>query len=150
MTGLKRSGIVTGVALVAMAGAALSQSEPSAPATPWLSGVTLDKLEATRLHPLFSPSRQPPVADEPVVDVAPVIASVSETSPSAPEIKLVGIISISGNRQALLQDPASGQIHRLKDGDRLQNWVVSIVDNRTVKLEQNGQRQDYRMFAPTQ
>ncbi|EPE95150.1 hypothetical protein [Rhizobium grahamii] len=149
MNGRPGFGIVAGVALLAMAGAALPQSEPSAPA-PWLSGVSLEKLEATRLHPLFSPSRQPPVPDEPVVVAAPVVASVSEASTSAPEVKLVGIISIGGNHQALLQDPASGQIHRLKSGDRLQNWVVSIVDNRTVKLEQDGRRQDYRMFAPSQ
>jgi len=75
---------------------------------------------------------------------------MSEASPVLPEIRLVGIVSTGGSHQALLQDPASGEIHRLKSGDKLQNWVVSIVDNRTVKLEQNGQEQNYRMFAPTQ
>ncbi|MBB3396514.1 hypothetical protein [Rhizobium sp. BK068] len=149
MNGRARLGTATGVIVLAMVQAALSQSEPDT-AAPWLSGVTLDKLEATRLHPLFSPLRQPPVIDEPVVETAPVVASISEASASPPEMKLVGIISASGKRQALLQDPASGQIHRLKSGDRLQNWVVSIVDNRTVQLEKNGQHQDYRMFAPTQ
>ncbi len=148
MTARAISTVLAMATMLAVAGTALPQSAPDMPA-PWLSGVTLEKLEATRLHPLFSPLRQPPVADVPAVEAAPVVTA-QETSSSPPQVKLVGIILTSGSRLALLQDPASGQIARLKSGDKLQNWVVSIVDNRTVKLEQNGQRQDYRMFAPSQ
>ena len=149
MTCLARIGVAAGVAILSITSIALSQTETEQPA-PWLSGVTLEKLQTTRLHPLFSPSRQPPVVEAPVAQPAPAVASMSEASPVLPEIRLVGIVSTGGSHQALLQDPASGQIHRLKSGDKLQNWVVSIVDNRTVKLEQNGQEQNYRMFAPTQ
>lgn len=150
MTVLSDSRLSVLIAVLFFAGPASSQS-PSPDEVPWLQGATLDRLEATRLHPLFTPTRQPPVVDETVDTPAPVVAADVETVPDAPpELKLVGIISTTDSRQALLQDAASGQIHRLKDGEKYRNWNLSIVDSRTVAFEQSGRRQDYKMFLPIQ
>ncbi|KOF12409.1 hypothetical protein AC244_34485 [Ensifer adhaerens] len=147
MTALSDARLSVLIAVVLFAGPASSQS-PSPDEAPW---ATLDKLEATRLHPLFTPTRRPPVVDEAVDTPAPVAAADVETVPDAPpQLKLVGIISTTDSRQALLQDAASGQIHRLKDGEKYRNWNLSIVDSRTVAFEQSGRRQDYKMFLPIQ
>lgn len=140
---------VIAVALL-LAGTASSQS-PSSDEDPWLRGVSLDRLEATRLRPLFTPARQPSTVSETVDTPAPVAATNVEIVPDAPpELKLVGIISTADSQQALLQDAASGQIHRLKDGEKFQNWNLSIVDSRTVAFEQSGRSRDYKMFLPLQ
>lgn len=150
MTLLSDSRVSALMAVLLFAEPASSQS-PSPDEVHWLQGATLDRLEATRLHPLFTPTRQPPVVDETVDTPAPVAAADVETVPDAPpELKLVGIISTTDSRQALLQDTASGQIHRLKDGEKYRNWNLSIVDSRTVAFEQSGRRQDYKMFLPIQ
>lgn len=150
MTHLPASRLSVIAVVLLLAGAASSQS-PSSDEVPWLQGVSLDRLEATRLRPLFTPARQPATVSETVAAPEPVAATDVEIVPDAPpELKLVGIISTADSQQALLQDAASGQIHRLKDGEKFQNWSLSIVDSRTVAFEQSGRSRDYKMFMPLQ
>lgn len=112
-----------------------------------LSGLSLESLSATRMLPLFTPSRTAPAIPEEqiepeVVEVEPMV----EPDQPPPALTLVGIVLTSTTKTALLLDPGSNQVHRLAPGDEYEGWSLSIVDARSIELRSGERVEGLKMF----
>lgn len=123
---------------------------PDTPAVPNpFFSVGLESLEATRLAPLFTPSRTAPsVEPEPEPEAAPVEAEVAvESEPTPPELKLIGIVRAGSEEVAILSDPSTAEVQRLRPGEEVQGWTLRIVDTQTVELKSGDQSHTLTMFT---
>jgi hypothetical protein len=112
-----------------------------------LSALDLESLGATRTMPLFTPTRSPPAVQEPVAEpvfVEPQIVVAPEPVP--PALRLVGLVVTDSEQMALLADPATGMVHRLRAGDSYEGWILTIVDGRTVAFSNEGREHLLTMF----
>ncbi len=146
---------------IAAAGAAGQEAAPAEPdeaappgASPNpLSSLDLESLSATRELPLFTPSRTPPLVEEPPPPepepepVEPEI--VEEADPEPPPLELIGIVVTEAEQVVLLMDQSTGEVQRIRPGDEFEGWTVSIIDSRTVELESEGNFQTLTMFTGT-
>jgi hypothetical protein len=119
-----------------------SEAEPSSSGNP-LRGVPLSALSATAERPIFSPSRRPPpvaVAPTPVLIVPP---APSAKEPDRPLLTLLGTIIGSPQDIAVLTDPATQDVVRLRIGQDHAGWLLHSVrpgaatfekDHRTATL----------------
>jgi hypothetical protein len=122
-----------------------------APPAPALSnpvaGQTLDDLSAARERPLFSPDRRPPLAATPPAGPPPP-RTAAAPAPSAPDIRLFGIVTGREVRHAVIG--ASGdRILRLKVGDAVGGWSVSAIERRQVTLTLGAQSVTLSLFSGT-
>jgi hypothetical protein len=105
-----------------------------------LSKIPLTALTATRERPLFSASRRPPALAiqtiaQPVQDPAPA----PPAPPEPPPLKLIGTILSPATSVALLKDPASQAVTRLRVGEATFGWRVKTVSLRSVVVEKGEQ-----------
>jgi general secretion pathway protein N len=105
-----------------------------------LSKIPLSALTATRERPLFSASRRPPALAiqtiaQPVQDPAPA----PPAPPEPPPLKLIGTILSSATSVALLRDPATQAVRRLRVGEATFGWRVKTVSLRSVVVEKGEQ-----------
>ena len=98
-----------------------------------LWAIPLNRLTATREHPLFAPTRLPP----PVVAVAkPASAPVAPPRPIEPEkpqLSLLGTIA-GREKMGLFINSASKTVVRLKAGENHKGWILRDVRPRQVEL----------------
>jgi hypothetical protein len=98
-----------------------------------LWAIPLNRLTATREHPLFAPTRLPP----PVVAVAkPAPAPVAPPRPIEPEkpqLSLLGTIA-GREKMGLFIDSASKTVLRLRAGENHKGWILRDVRPRQVEL----------------
>lgn len=105
-----------------------------------LWSVPLSALTATRDRPLFTPSRRPP---------APAVANVPMARPAAPaapppavqdRLALVLVGTIAGNSDgiAILMEPDTKAIVRLRVGEAHSGWILRSVQSREASLENAG------------
>lgn len=100
-----------------------------------LWSIPLMSLTATREHPLFAPSRQPP----PVATLArpaevPAAAPPKPPEPEKPQLSLLGTVAGPGERIGLFLDSASKSVLRLKAGENHLGWTLRTVRPRQVEL----------------
>lgn len=114
--------------------------------------LSIEELTATRERPLFAPDRRPP-APEPVVVVEPepadvIIASVDPVDVEPPSARLIGVMILSADRKtAILRDETTGTVHRLRSGEELDGWTVTIEDATSITLAGFGETYRRKLFA---
>lgn len=107
---------------------------------------TLRGLKAARERPLFSPSRRP---QKPApTPVAQVVAPVAVPPPSAPALRLIGIVQDPENAAGLVRR-GSGPTLVLRAGDPIDGWSVSEIGPAHLTIRLGDQVQTYRLFAAT-
>jgi len=121
--------------------------EPRASLNP-LSALDLESLAATRTLPLFTPTRSPPVVEQAIVPEAVVVEPeiMAAPEPVPPVLRLVGPVMTEAEQVALLAEPATGMVHRLRPGESYDGWTLEIIDGRTVAFSNEGREHVLTMF----
>ncbi|MCJ2011905.1 hypothetical protein [Methylobacterium sp. J-076] len=106
----------------------------------------LPALKAARERPLFSASRRPqkpaPAA------VAQVVAPVAAPPPTAPALRLIGIVQDPESAAGLVRR-GSGPTLVLRTGDMIDGWSVSEIGPAHLTIRLGDQVQTHRLFAAT-
>ncbi|MCG5234867.1 hypothetical protein [Xanthobacter oligotrophicus] len=110
-----------------------------------LWSLPLERLEATRARPLFSPSRRPPATAE--APPPPPPAAPMAAAPARPRVTLIGTVVGLGDAYGIFLDPASNAVLRLRTGESFEGWVLRSVSVRDALL-QNG-RNSVVLALPT-
>ncbi|MDI4659050.1 general secretion pathway protein GspN [Xanthobacter autotrophicus] len=116
-------------------GSAGSRLQAAVPRGNPLWSLPLDRLDATRARPIFSPTRRPPTAIEappPAAPTAPV-----PVAPARPRVTLIGTLVGQSDAYGIFLDPASNAVLRLRTGETHEGWVLRSVSVRDALL-QNG------------
>jgi hypothetical protein len=104
--------------------------------------IPLSALTATRDRPLFSVSRRPPalaVQLAPPPPQAPNPAPAALAPPERPALKLIGTIVSPTTGVAMLRDPATRAVTRLREGEATSGWRLKTVKLRSVIVEKGEQ-----------
>jgi general secretion pathway protein N len=102
---------------------------------------TLDRLSATREHPLFSPTRRPP----PPPPIARVEAPPPPPPPPPPNVVLIGVVMDSEETRAVVR--ATDRILRLQIGDDVGGWKVAQIDSRKLVLSLDERFATFMLFS---
>jgi hypothetical protein len=114
----------------------------SAPQSP-LASEPLDRLSATREHPLFSPTRRPPPPPPPVVHTA----EPPPPPPPPPSVTLSGVVMDGDEFRAIIRTgPAAGTM-RVRVGDDIGGWKVAQIEARRLVLVLDDRVATFSMFA---
>lgn len=103
-----------------------------------LWAIPLSSLSNTRDHPIFSPSRRPPPVAVPPVVVARQPAA-EPVKPAPPQLQLLGTLTGTSAAIAVMVASATGNIVRLKIGEKYDAWVLRTVERRAVTLQMGDQ-----------
>ncbi|MFG1377109.1 hypothetical protein [Xanthobacter autotrophicus] len=116
-------------------GSAGARPQAAAPRGNPLWSLPLDRLDATRARPIFSPTRRPP----PAVEVPPPPAPTAPVpvASARPRITLIGTVVGQSDAYGIFLDPASSAVLRLRTGETHEGWVLRSVSVRDALL-QNG------------
>jgi len=99
--------------------------------------IPLSALDAIRDRPLFSVSRRPPAL--PVKAAAPSPAPppgpAAPSPPERPALKLIGTIISPAASVAILRDPATQAVTRLREGETTSGWQLKTVSLRSIIVE---------------
>ena len=104
-----------------------------------LTAIPLDRLQATRDRPLFSPSRRTP--PPPVVASAAVAAPPpppAPPKPSRPDLSLVGTVVGTSDSIGVFIDSATKAVVRLHTGEGHDGWILSAISDRKATLANDG------------
>jgi general secretion pathway protein N len=96
-------------------------------------GRDLAHLEATRLRPLFSPTRRPPPVVAVVAAPAPLAPAAVPAPP--PAVQLTGVI-IGDKRMAIVRRAADPRPINIEVGSTIDGWTVSAISSREIELRQ--------------
>jgi hypothetical protein len=122
---------------------------PTLAANP-LWAISLSALTATRMRPLFTPSRRPPV---PVVASVPLAAPRPPPTPPAaqqhPNLTLVGTVAGENEGVAVFIDTTTRDTVRLRTGEGHSGWVLQSVERRTATLQKGDQTETLALPRPT-
>jgi general secretion pathway protein N len=111
-----------------------------------LWGIPISALTATQERPLFSATRRPPVAAQPVVE-----APSSPPPPAEPEhplLKLVGTAIGEPQNVAVVLDQTTKNLVRIHVGEAISGWFLRSVDSRTMTIEKDSQTVILALPAP--
>lgn len=135
------------IILLGLASATSADEQPKSLSSPsGLEGISLDDLDATRTRPLFAPSRS--VTPPPPLPV-PAFVQTPEPPPAAqepPRVSIVGIVIGEDQRIAILRDEQTGEISRVRSGQALVGWTVTVVDALHISLELDDEQVNHRLF----
>jgi hypothetical protein len=123
---------------------------PTVAANP-LWAIPLSALTATRMRPLFTPSRRPPA---PVVASVPVAAPRPPPAPPPavqqhPNLTLVGTVAGENEGVAVFIDTTTRDTVRLRTGEGHSGWILQSIERRTATLQKGGQTETLAMPKPT-
>lgn len=142
----------TALAVSSLAGTA-ARAEPGEdaardPALNPLHSIAPQSLTAFRDRPLFETSRRRYVAPRPAPVAEPVArAPAAPVPPPPPNLRLLGLLQLDHEDIAIVRDLADRKIHRLRTGDVIQAWTVTIVSHAVIELALDKDRQELRMFS---
>lgn len=121
---------------------------PQEPVLNPLGSIDPGSLTAFRDRPLFEASRRRFVAPRAAPEAAPVAQAPAAPAPRpAPNLQLLGLLRIDGSDLAIVRDLADRKVHRLRTGDVIQTWTVTIVSHAVIELSRDDDRQELRMFS---
>lgn len=120
--------------LTIMAAAQNAPAPASPPAARTFELPPLEELTATRERPLFSPTRRPPTI------VAAPDAPPPITEAVALPFELTGIARGDDVRIAILHNKTTNEELRVREGDKLDDWVLESVSDRFILLRGDGRR----------
>jgi hypothetical protein len=105
-----------------------------------------ESFSETLTRPLFMPNRKPlaAVVEESPVPVAPAARA------NANRYALSAIIIFDDERIALLTDTATGDLHRVREGERIAGWQVEKIHKDGAVLSNGDTREELalRSFGP--
>jgi general secretion pathway protein N len=113
--------------------------------------IALDRLSATREHPLFSPSRRPPAppASPAPAFVAPVaFRPPPPKEPEKPTLSLLGTIAGTTESFGIFLDAATRDVVRLRVGEDRNGWILKAVMGREATLEKAAETAVLQLPAP--
>jgi len=98
----------------------------------------LTSLTVTAARPLFAPSRRPPVQNEVAIaltdaDRALILGRYAKT----------GVVVTSARRIVMLRDTVENKALRLKEGDRLEGWLIEAIGFSTLVLRDGEQTLEF-------
>jgi hypothetical protein len=99
-------------------------------------------------RPLFMSTRRPPNPD---ADAEEQAEELPEPAPPAAEpqgVILTSVIFAGDERMAWFRDNGTGETLRLREGETLQEWTLSVVAADHVILELGGERLRLELRAP--
>lgn len=102
------------------------------PSLPQQESADLNRFVATLERPLFSPTRRPPPPPPP-----PVVAPPPPPPDPLAKLQLFGIFSQEGGGGGIIAR-IDGKLQRVRVQERIGNWVVKSVANRSVTLVSGG------------
>jgi general secretion pathway protein N len=108
-----------------------------------LQAQSLDRLSATRDHPLFSPSRRPVPPPPPTVERAPEAAA----PPPPPNVTVIGIVVNGEGARAIIRSDAENKFDRVQIGDDIGGWKVSQIEGRRMVLSLDGRLATFTLFS---
>jgi hypothetical protein len=108
--------------------------------------ISLDNLSVSRERPLFSASRRPP---PPPPAVAPVAFVADPPAPPVPPpvLSLYGIITDDNGALAILRPSPTEKIGRVRLGDEVGGWRVSLIESRRLVLSRDDRTATFTLFA---
>ena len=124
------------VATVGLWAAFLSAGLLSASASAAAEGSPPSAYEATRLRPLFSPTRRPPPPSAPAF-VAPPVAAIAPAPVMAPDLAVSGVIVGTHTRIAIVKRPSDAVFTRVTPGSQIDGWTVSDIQPRAIVLRRD-------------
>jgi general secretion pathway protein N len=107
-----------------------------------LWAVPLSVLVETRERPLFSASRRPPPVSAPTAVAAPQVETpvpIAQSDQERPPWTLVGTIVSPAASLAVLQNPGTQAISRVRVGEEDSGWRVRSVAVRSIIVEKGPQ-----------
>jgi general secretion pathway protein N len=122
-----------------------------APSANPLWAIPLSALSATRIRPLFTPSRRPP---------APVVANVPRPAPRPapppppppipehPNLTLVGTVAGENEAVAVFIEQGSRDTVRLRTGEGHSGWILQSVDRGAATLQKGVQTETLVLPKP--
>lgn len=114
-----------------------------------LWSIPLSALVETRNRPIFSPSRRPIPAAVTNVPAPPPPPTQSPPPPDEPlSLTLVGTISNGTEGIAIVMEPSSRDILRLRLGEAYRGWTLSAVRGREATLEKGSAVQSLALPTP--
>lgn len=121
---------------------AQSQDQTTGTLSNPLRAQSLDRLSATRDHPLFSPSRRP--APPPPAPVERV--SEAPLPPPPPNVTLFGIVVDGEGARAIVRS-GTKKIERVQIGDDIGGWKVSQIEGRRLVLSLDDRLATFTLFS---
>src|SRR5580700_8798431 len=123
---------------------------PTVAANP-LWAIPLSALTATRMRPLFTPSRRPPA---PVVASVPVAAPRPPPAPPPavqqhPNLTLVGTVAGENEGVAVFIDTTTRDTVRLRTGEGHSGWILQSIERRTATLQKGDRTETLALPKPT-
>jgi hypothetical protein len=92
-------------------------------------------------RPLFTPTRRPPpTKTEP---------NIATTAPKPENLQLIGVIISEGERMALLQTLATGDVTRAVEGQSVGGWEVHAINPTQVVLKRGNASEVVMINAPS-
>lgn len=113
-----------------------------------LWAIPLSSLSFTRDRPIFSPSRRPP---QPAVLPVAVTRPPPPPPPAAPErfqLQLVGTLASDTDQIALLVDPSTRNVVKLKVGEEYTGWILRSVQSRLITIQKGTQTEVLSLPKP--
>jgi len=122
-----------------------NSTEPAAGSNPpW--PIPLGALTITKQRPVFVPSRRPPPAFE--LASRPRPQSPGASPPKRPLLTLVGVIVAGQGGIAVLFDPATKGILRLRTGEGHAGWTLRVVTPQDATLQRGADTATLALQAP--
>ncbi len=129
--------------------AKLAETPPVAANPLW--AIPLSALTATRMRPLFTPTRRAP---------APVVASVPVSAPRPPpppppavpqhpNLTLVGTVAGENEGVAVFIDTTTRDTLRLRTGEGHSGWILQSVERSTATLQKGDQTETLALPRPS-
>ena len=128
--------------------AAIDAVGPSAPTGNPLWSITLPTLNATREHPIFSPSRRLPAVIAPAASSA-VRVPTKAREPELLQLALVGTIVGDKEGFGVFVDDTTKSVVRLRAGDGYHGWTLRAVHSREATLEKDDQVKTLSLPRPS-
>lgn len=138
--------VPVGICGLSTLGSAAENDPHERPLNP-LESIEARSLKAFRDKPLFESSRQRFVAPQVLPTSAPVAPPPAPAPTPLPNLQLLGLIQINGGALAIVRDQSDRKVHRLRTGDIIQDWTVTIVSHSAIELARGEEREPVRMFS---
>lgn len=100
--------------------------------------LSLEALTATRLRPLFSPTRHPPIMPVALPPPLPTVPLV--TKPQPPSVILIGVIVSPSIRLAILKPDNGSKPLTLSENQSIDGWTVVKIEPDSVILGNQSER----------
>jgi hypothetical protein len=116
-----------------------ADSLPAVPPPRQFAVPPIDAYQEIVTRPLFAETRRPP--EESPEPAGEEVATPVPAQPLPDGLRLTSVVLTEDTRMALLQDPRSKRLARLRVGQEFEGWRVAEILPGRIVLEQNGNRE---------